>query len=246
MNGGRTRPAEPPQQGKARRRTLGLLGGTFDPIHYGHLDVADAARDALTLDELLFIPAHDPPHKPIDPHASSFHRFAMAALAIGERAGYRLSDTELRREGHSYTDDTLRALHDAGWLASQLFFILGADAFAEIATWHRYPSVLDAAHFVVVARPGTTIEAALQRTPELRSRAELATCGGQPQSAHNGTTGIFLVEAQTRDVSSTTIRQRLARQQPIDDLVPPAVARHIVAHHLYGAVGRLHGENADD
>lgn len=220
-------------------RRLGLLGGTFDPIHFGHLDAAEAARTAFALDPVVLIPAHDPPHKPVDPRASAFHRFALVALAVDEHPGFRASDMELTRDGPSYTANTLRTLRARGWQASQLFFILGADAFAEIATWHEFPAVLDAAHFVVIARPGTTLDAAVDRTPELRPRLRLwsAQVPDPPQTA------VFLVEARTRDVSSTTIRARLAARQPIDDLVPAAVARHILAHQLYGAVDHLHGEN---
>ena len=221
------------------RRRLGVLGGTFDPVHVGHLDAAAAAQAAVSLDEVLFIPSHDPPHRPIDPHATAFHRFALVALAIDGVPGYRASDMELVREGSSYTADTLRALHQAGWAPSQLFFILGADAFAEIATWREFPGVLDAAHFVVVARPGVSVEAALARTPDLRTRTRKAAAG----EATSGTTAIHLVESLTRDVSSTTIRTRLAEGQPIDDLVPSSVARHIAAHHLYGADNDLHGYN---
>ena len=135
--------------------------------------------------------------------------------------------------------DTLRAIAAEGWSASQIFFILGSDAFAEIATWREFPSVLDAAQFVVIARPGTTLDAAGARTPALRSRM----C--RPHEAHSSAgTSIFLVEAHTRDVSSSTIRARLAARQPVDDLVPAAVARYIVEHHLYGAVGDLHGQDS--
>jgi nicotinate-nucleotide adenylyltransferase len=217
-------------------RRLGVLGGTFDPVHVGHLDAADAARSALALDEVLFVPSHDPPHRPVEPHATAFHRFALVALAIDNRPGCRVSDIEARRSGSSYTSDTLRTLDAAGWRPSQLFFILGTDAFAEIATWHEFPAVLDLAHFVIVARPGATIGDALARTPELRRRV-------RPLDAADdraGATAIFLVEARTRDVSSTTIRARLAVRQPIDDLVPPAVARHIAAHDLY-LESNLHG-----
>jgi nicotinate-nucleotide adenylyltransferase len=217
-------------------RTLGVLGGTFDPIHFGHLDAAEAARAALSLDEILVVPSHDPPHRPVDPHATPFHRFAMAALAATGRPGYRVSDMELVREGASYTVDTLRALQRQGWSASQLFFILGSDAFAEVATWREYPRVLDEANFVVIARSGVTPEEAVARNPELSVRVR----GGRLQPAR---TSIILLNAETRDVSSTLIRQRLRAGQPIDDLVPPAVAGHILAHHLYGAVGRLHGED---
>ena len=214
---------------------LGVLGGTFDPIHFGHLDAADAARTSLRLEQVLFVPASDPAHREVEPQESGFHRFAMVALAISGCAAYRGSDMELRRGGNSYTADTLRALHRDGWTPSQLFFILGTDAFAEIATWREFPSVLDAAHFVVIARPGTTTESAVSRVPELRARVRPATAGGDAPDR----TAIYLVEAHTRDVSSTGIRSRLAAGASIDDLVPPPVARHIVAHHLYGAGRRL-------
>jgi nicotinate-nucleotide adenylyltransferase len=208
---------------------LGLLGGTFDPIHFGHLDAADAAQRSLGLDEIRFIPSHDPPHRPSDPRANAFHRFALVALAIEGQASYRASDMELRRDGPSYTTDTLRAVHGEGWTASQIFFILGADAFAEIATWREFPAVLDAANFAVIARPGTSLETAAARTPALRSRLRHAGAAG----IERGGTFVFLVEALTRDVSSTAIRARLAAGQTIDDLVPAAVARHIVTHKLY-------------
>jgi nicotinate-nucleotide adenylyltransferase len=209
-------------------RRLGVLGGTFDPIHYGHLDAGDAAQRALQLDEIRVIPSHDPPHRPVDPRASAFHRFALAALAVVERPQWRLSDSELQRSGPSYSIDTLRQLHAEGWQAAQIFFILGADAFAEIATWHQYPAVLDASRFAVVARPGVMLQAAT---------ASVAGLGDRVGSS------IFLVEADTRDVSSTAIRGRLASGLPITGLVPAAVEHYIQTHQLYGAVGDLHGEN---
>ena len=209
-------------------RRIGLLGGTFDPIHVGHLDAAEAARRALTLDEILVIPAHDPPHRDDEPHASSFHRFAMICLAIEDRSGYRACDIELRRHGPSYTALTLRDLHAAGWQARQLYFIVGADAFAEIATWYEYPAILEACRFAVVARPGTSLQSALARTPELRSRVG---------------DSIHLVEAATAAVSSSDIRARLLAGKPVNGLVPPAVARHIAAHQLYGTVDELHGKD---
>jgi nicotinate-nucleotide adenylyltransferase len=219
-------------------RRIGILGGTFDPIHFGHLDAAAAARHALRLDRVLLIPSSDPPHRPADPLASGFHRFALVALAIQGDETLRASDMELTRTGPSYTADTLRGVSRQGWLPSQIFFILGSDAFAEIATWREFPTVLDAANFVVMARPGTTLDAATARTPALRSRLR----SPDETSAASGTS-IYLVEARTRDISSSTIRARLAAQQSIDDLVPAAVARHIAAHHLYGAVNDLHGQD---
>jgi nicotinate-nucleotide adenylyltransferase len=220
-------------------RRLGILGGTFDPIHFGHLDAADAARRALSLDEVRLIPSCDPPHRPIDPLASAFHRFALVALAMQDDDALRASDMELTRPGPSYTADTLRALGAQGWHPSQLFFILGSDAFAEIATWREFPAVLDAAQFVVIARPGTTLDAAVARTPDLRARFRRPD-----ETSRAAGTSIFLVEAHTRDVSSSTIRARLAARQRIDDLVPAAVARYVVEHHLYAPVGDLHGQDS--
>jgi nicotinate-nucleotide adenylyltransferase len=212
----------------ARAVRIGLLGGTFDPIHVGHLDAAEAARRALALDEILVIPAHDPPHRNDEPYASSFHRFAMVCLAIDGSPGYRASDVELLRNGPSYTAITLRDLRRQGWQAAQLYFILGADAFAEIATWYEYPAIIDECRFAVVARPGTTIDAALGRTPSLRSRVG---------------SSIHLVEAKTAPVSSSAIRARLATGQPVDGLVPTAVARHIAIHQLYKTVDELHAKD---
>lgn len=218
-------------------RRLGVLGGTFDPVHVGHLDAADAARRALQLDEVRFIPTSHPPHRDVRPLTSPFHRFALLALALQGRPECRVSDLELTRTGVSYTADTLRALHDQGWTASQIFFILGTDAFAEIATWREFPAVLDGAHFVVIARPGTTLELSAARTPGLAGR----TVRGEPGWTPGGRTAILLVEAHTRNVSSTLIRRRLADGQPIGDLVPAAVAAHIDHHQLYRAVEELHG-----
>jgi nicotinate-nucleotide adenylyltransferase len=208
----------------SRERRLGVLGGTFDPIHYGHLRAGEAAEAMLGLDEIRVVPAHDPPHRPDDPKASTYHRFALAALAIEGLAQWRLSDSELLRTGPSYTAHTLRALQAEGWKASQIFFILGSDAFAEIATWYDFPAVLNAANFVVVARPGTTLHAA-------RERFEAARI--PDPSAAGKQTAFHLLDAETPDVSSTVIRAKLAARIPIDDLVPPAVARYILKHRLY-------------
>lgn len=219
-------------------RRLGVLGGTFDPIHHGHIDAAEAARVAVALDEIVLVPSHDPPHRPSDPYASAYHRFGLVALAVAERERYRASDVELIREGPSYTIDTLRHFHHCGWPPWQLFFILGSDAFAEIAMWHEYPAVLNAAHFVVITRSGTALDAALARAPAAQARLRPLDAA---RALDGNDTAVFPVQAVTRDVSSTTIRERLASGQPIDDLVPAAVARHILLHHLYGAAGDLHG-----
>ena len=214
---------------------IGILGGTFDPVHFGHLDAAAAAQTGLELDEIVFLPSHVPPHRQVHPRASGYHRFALIALAIQNHSRFRVSEDELTRDGPSFTIDTLRRLHQRGHRPSQLFFILGADAFADIATWREFPDVLDAAHFVVVTRPGADLEAALARNPPLASRVR------RNDHRDDSGTGIFFVKADTRDVSSTAIRTRLSSGHSIEDLVPAPVAAYIDANDLYGTVNELHG-----
>jgi nicotinate-nucleotide adenylyltransferase len=198
---------------------LGILGGTFDPIHLGHLDAAAAVQRAYSLERVLLVPSRTPPHRNVEPRASVFHRFAMAALAAGE-CGMLVSDLELRRDGPSYTALTLESLHRDGFSPAQLYFITGSDAYAEVATWYDYPRILQYANFVVVARPGA------------RRPSELIPNAGP--SAHPGAaTAVLPLEARTPDVSSSEIRRRIAAGEPIDDLVPASVANHIRRHNLY-------------
>ncbi len=228
---------------------IGLLGGTLDPIHLGHLETARAARAALELDVVIVLPSRVPPHRPIQPVASAYHRFAMCALAVNGVAGLAASDLELAAPGPSYTVDTLTRFRDSsGRDRSQIFFITGADAFADIATWHRYPEVLDLAQFVVVSRPGHAARNLRERLPALAARM---VEGGVPGSRFGvpggGDTSIFLVDAVTPDVSSTEIRRRLAAGGTLESMVPAAVATHIHQHGLYAgaapAANDLHGQN---
>jgi len=217
---------------------LGVFGGTFDPVHVGHLDAAAAARTALALDGVLFIPSHLPPHREADPRATMFHRFAMVALATNDEPAYRTSDVEVGRAGNSYTHDTLIGLHARGWAPSQLFFIIGTDAFAQIALWREFGRLVEGTNFAVVGRSGTTLDAALAGTPTLTSRVRALPRPHEPSDE----TAVYLIDAATRGVSSTQIREELAAGRSITGLVPAAVERHIIRHGLYGAVDRLHGD----
>ena len=210
----------------------GVLGGTFDPVHAGHLAAAEAARTTLALDRVLFIPSHQPPHRSANPGASAFHRFAMVSLAVDPYPPFAASDVELQRSGPSYTADTLRRLHLTGHEASQLFFIIGTDAFAEIATWRDYPAVLDLAHFAVISRPGQSLEMLGERLPDLAPRMR-AVAQPPRAEAFGPPCAVFLVKAVTPDVSSTDIRDRAGRGGSLAGLVAPEVERHIAKHRLY-------------
>ncbi len=207
---------------------LGLLGGTFDPVHLGHRAAGLAAAQALALDEVRLVPSRVPPHRPVGPHASEHHRFAMAALVAMDESTWTVSDSEVQRAGASYTFDTLSELHGQGLAATQIFFLIGADAFAEIATWSRYPAVLDLAHFVVVARPGVTMAAVQARVPELTKR--LTAPAALPARA---IPGVALLHAETPDVSSTDIRTRAATGRALSGLVTASVEQYIRRHGLY-------------
>ena len=209
---------------------IGILGGTLDPIHLGHVEMARAARTALDLERVMVVPARVPPHRHEQPAASAFHRFAMAALCAADHDWMAVSDDELRAPGPSFTADTLDRLRERGLVASQIFFIAGADAFAEIDTWHRYPEVLDLAHFIVVSRPGTSVNELSGRLPALRSRFAGVSNGPRVSSQ----TAVFLVDAATPDISSTEVRRRLASGEAVGGLVPKSVERHIARHGLYG------------
>jgi nicotinate-nucleotide adenylyltransferase len=215
---------------------IGILGGTFDPVHVGHVETALAAGRALDLDRVLVLPSGRPPHRHLQPVASRFHRFAMTALAVTGVAPLEVSDLEIGEPGPSYTYETLARVQATGLGASQIFFITGADAFAEIETWNRYPHVLDMAHFVVVSRPGHPAAALTARLPALAPRMATpgAARGPMPQPR------ILLTDVATPDVSSTDIRRRLETGGSIAGLVPAPVAAYIGQHRLYTRAGAAH------
>jgi len=204
----------------------GYFGGTFDPIHVGHLDVARAAREALGLERVWLVPARVPPHR-APPQASAAHRFAMAALAIANAPGLSLSDLEQEDDDPSYTSTTLDRLAGGGVDTRTLFLITGADAFKDIAAWKDYPAILDRAHFVVVSRPGASVAAVRSALPTLSPRFRETPCSIPSQP------GIFLVDAPTAPVSSTTIRRATAAGESLVGLVPEAVGEYIARQGLY-------------
>ena len=187
-------------------RLIGLLGGSFDPVHHGHLIVGRVALEKLALDELRFVPAREQPFKQGRHRASAEHRTAMLSLAIGETRGFELETVELGRPGPSYTVPTLEALRDRDPGAT-LVLLLGADAAADLDEWRDVERIPDLARLVVFARPGSKV----------------------PQSSLIAQ----VIEVPTIDISATEIRRRVSRRLPIRYWVPDSVAEYIAQHQLY-------------
>jgi len=192
---------------------LGIMGGTFDPIHYGHLVAAEEARAQLGLDLVMFVPCRQPPHKKSYQVTDAEHRYAMAVCATCTNPYFVASRIELERPPPSYTMDTLRQLH-AKCPSAELLFITGADAVRELLTWREPEQVVALCRLVAVTRPGYDL-AGLER--ELGDLArEVST-----------------IEAPGVNISSTQMRERVAQGRPIKYLTPSAVAAYIVKHGLY-------------
>jgi len=205
---------------------LGLFGGTFDPIHQGHLDVANTAKSALDLARVWVMPARVPPHRR-SPAASAAHRFAMAAIACSSSPDLLVSDLEMEDPSPSYTESTLDRLAEFGVDLRSLFLVTGADAFRDIQTWKGFPGILDRCHFAVVSRPG-------QSAPDLRNRLPaLASRMVDANQTLPSTPAVILVDAPTAPVSSTDVRRRVLAGDRIDDLVAPGVAAYIEKYRLY-------------
>jgi nicotinate-nucleotide adenylyltransferase len=214
-----------------RTGRLGVVGGTFDPIHWGHMDAASTAAEALGLTELLFVPSHIPPHRRARPRASGFHRFAMVALAVEPLQTARVSDIELGRPGLSYTADTLATLHADGWKPSQIFFVIGTDTFSEITSFRSYPALLDLCHFAVVGRAG--ISAAGVAAHNVLVETRIVSPAALPQQPT--TTAVIPIIASTRRISSSEVRNQVAARADITSLVPAPVAAYIHRQDLYGS-----------
>jgi len=193
------------------------MGGTFDPIHLGHLVAAEEARLRFGLDRVVFMPNGEPPHKRDYQVTSAEHRYAMVALAVAGNPDFEASRLEIERPGPSYTVDTMRFFREQLGPRGRLYFITGADAMLEVLTWHQPEEIARLCEFIAVARPGydsARLAAALR--PEIWRRVRVLDIPGVA-------------------VSSSELRARAAAGESLRYLVPPAVAQYIASHHLYAA-----------
>src|SRR5580693_4336552 len=230
---------------------IGLFGGTFDPIHRGHLALARAARDRCNLSRLLFVPADVPPHKQLQPLSAFAHRYAMIALATAQEKDFVPSLLEApgdfdagapgkgktRMAKPNYTIDTVRRLKQSFKKADRLFLLIGIDAFGDIAKWHQAEDLFRECEFVVASRPGFSLADVANALPEsLRPRQEV-TRPFHKQAATGELVlkgvNIHLLDKIYQPISSTTIREAAAGGKPLGKLVEPAVADYIKKMGLF-------------
>ena len=201
---------------------LGVLGGTFDPIHYAHLAIAEEARTQLGLDPVWFVPAGQPPHKPDVTIAPAHHRLAMLELALASNSHFRISRVDLERPGPCYTVDTLALLREEWGPHVELYFIISADSLREMHSWYRPRRIMELALLAVAPRPGNQLHLGeLERDlPGLSRR-------------------VRIIEAPLLDISATGLRQRVREGKSIRYYVPEDVEAYIIAHGLYQDRGQL-------
>lgn len=193
------------------------MGGTFDPIHYGHLFIAECSRYRFNLESVLFIPAGEPVHKRRTDIVDPVHRLEMTRLAVRSNPFFSLSDIEIKRSGPTYTVDTLEYLHRQNG-STEFFFITGADAIIEILTWKDVARVFELCNFIAVTRPGYSLE-------NMNDVLSGLDPGFQRKIHIHETSGIM--------VSSTEIRQSVAKGEPVRYLLPEEVEKYIRTHALY-------------
>ena len=212
--------AQSSARSRSPKQQFGVLGGTFDPIHMGHLIIAQEVVSALRLDKLFFLPAGDPPHKRNHTITPAPQRVRMVELAIGGNSAFALSLVDIERPGPSYTVDTLRLLHEQWGLETAIAFVIGWDMLDDLLTWHDPAGMVQQADkLVAVHRPGYQVD------PDYLAQLEKALPGLKRR--------ITPLEAPQIAISSSDLRERVASGRPIRYQIPEAVEQYILAHGLY-------------
>jgi nicotinate-nucleotide adenylyltransferase len=206
---------------------IGILGGTFDPIHFGHLRMAEELGESLALQQVRFLPAAQPPHRG-EPQGLGQHRVAMAALAIADRPGFQLDLREFDRAGPSYMVDTLASLRVELGEHQPLCLLLGSDAFLGLPRWHCWRELLELAHIGIASRPGTWIEDNMP--PELQAEWLQRRQAVLPDTPAGS---IIQRDITALDISASDIRLRLQQKRSVRYLLPESVRDYIEQHHLY-------------
>lgn len=217
------------------QQRIGILGGTFNPIHFGHLAASEEVRERLKLDCIMFIPSFLPPHKREEEVPSASRRLEMVRRAISGNAHFALSDIEVKRGGKSYTIDTIEEVHSAHPNA-QFFFITGVDSFLEIRTWKRWEELLSLCSFVILSRPGYCFSDLLKIDFMNDAASEvIALDRGDVRQAflRIGPFTLYLETISHFEISSTDIRKRIRKGRSIKYLLPETVEHYIINNKLY-------------
>ncbi|NIS63311.1 MAG: nicotinate-nucleotide adenylyltransferase [Proteobacteria bacterium] len=217
---------------------IGIFGGTFNPIHLGHLRAAEEIRERFDLDRVIFIAAAVPPHKEVEGGIPGEHRMEMVRLAISGNPHFSISDIELKRPGKSYSISTIQFFRQRFGSDSEMFFILGMDAFLEIGTWKSFQELFSLCHFIVMTRPGFEKPLSAVNLPAEIEDAFVYDEEGDRFTHRNGYS-IYLQGVTFLDISSTKIREEISKGRSIRYLLPPEVERYIRRHHFYRGEGRL-------
>lgn len=216
---------------------IGLLGGTFNPIHNAHLAIARQAREMLELDRVVMIPSGDPPHKPSSGLASAKDRYEMVRLALASDPYLAISDVEVRRSGKSYSINTVRLLQQEYGSDTKLHFLIGLDAFLEFSTWREPETLLTLCSFVILSRPGLSFQAlsTLPLIPPLPQASLMDLDQGRTVrlDVQIGVQSLICLRVPPSTVSASDIRGRIARGASTANLLPPAVESYILQHHIY-------------
>jgi nicotinate-nucleotide adenylyltransferase len=214
-------------------RHIGVIGGTFDPIHFGHLVIAEEVYATLKLAQMVFVPAGQPPHKPERVVTSAQDRLAMLHLAIASNPHFTISMVDLERPGPSYTVETLRLLREQWGEQTAIYFVIGRDSLEDLLDWYDPVGILEQLDYLVaVKRPGYTeekgyMERLEERLPGIRQR-------------------LIIMSAPQLDISATELRQRVAEGRPIKYQVPEVVEQYILQHGLYRRRGDLRGRPGEN
>lgn len=213
-------------------KPIGILGGTFDPIHYGHLRLAEEMLELADLQQIRFIPVGNPPHRDT-PQVSAEHRSAMVQLAIADHPAFVLDEREVKGINKCYTVDTLHALRCELGETQAICLLMGGDAFLQLHTWHEWEQILNLAHIVVGYRPGFTLEKRIHNAaPQLYQHYQKRLCSVDYLSQHPAG-GIAELAIPKLEISATLIRTRVAEDRTIRYLLPETVTNYIYQHNLY-------------
>ncbi|KJS22057.1 MAG: nicotinate-nucleotide adenylyltransferase [Clostridiaceae bacterium BRH_c20a] len=200
------------------KKAIGIMGGTFDPIHYGHLVTAEAVRNEFDLEKVYFVPSGNPPHKDPNLVTDSQHRYLMTFLSITTNKYFEMSPMEINRTGKSYAYDTVKVFRQ-NFPDHGIYFITGADAIKEILTWHRVEELLDICYFVAATRPGYDLDDLQKEELKVLPEEYLKR--------------IKIIEVPAMAISSTEIKKRVKERKPIKYLLPEAVEQYIYKNELY-------------